>query len=53
MVEWVGQNKETDEEHDENCAEEEFQLTRVKIDKDGKRGRVALGIGNQNHSVNI
>ena len=53
MVEWVGQNKETDEEHDENCVEEEFQLTRVKIDKDGKRGRVALGIGNQNHSVNI
>ena len=52
VVEWVGQNKETDEEHDENCVEEEFQLTRVKIDKDGKRGRVALGIGNQNHSVN-
>ena len=25
----VGQNKETDEKHNENCAEEGFQLARV------------------------
>ena len=30
MVEWVRQNRETDEEHDEDCVEEEFQLARVK-----------------------
>ena len=42
----VGQNRETDEEFDEDCVEEGFQLARVKVDKDGKRGREALGMAN-------
>ena len=36
----VGKNRKTNEEHDEDCAEEGFQLTRVKFDVDG--GREAL-----------
>ena len=31
----VGQNRETDEEHDEDCAEEGFQMARVKFGRDG------------------
>ena len=46
----VGQNRETDEEHDEDCVEEGFQLAR-ELDKDGERGREALGMGN--HSINF
>ena len=48
---WVGQNRETDEEHDEDCIEEGFQLARVKFDRDGEGGRKALGLGNR--SINI
>ena len=48
---WVGQNRETDEEHDEDCIEEGFQLARVKFDRDGEGGREALGLGNR--SINI
>ena len=47
----VGQNKETDEEHDEYCVKEGFQLARVKHDKDGEGGREAVGMGN--HSISI
>ena len=47
----VGQNKETDEEHDEYCIKEGFQLARVKHDKDGEEGRKGVGMGN--HSINI
>ena len=32
------------EEHDEDCVEERFQLARVKFDIDGKWGREALGM---------
>ena len=39
----VGQNRETDEEHDEDCAEEGFPS--VKFDRDGKGGREAFGMG--------
>ena len=41
----VEKNKETDEEHDENCIDEGFQLARVKFDRDGKAGRDALVMG--------
>ena len=41
----VEKNKETDEEHDEDCIDEGFQLARVKFDKDGKGGRDALVMG--------
>ena len=41
---WVGQNRETDEEHDEDCIEEEFQLDRIKYDTDNEGGREALGV---------
>ena len=47
----VGQNRETTEEHDDDFVEEEFQLTGVKIDKDGEERREALGVGNR--SINI
>ena len=43
---WVGQIRETNEEHDENCVEEGFQLTRVKFERDGEGGRKALDMGN-------
>ena len=47
----VGQNRENDEEHYEDCVEEGFQLDRVKPDEDGEGGREALCTGN--HSINI
>ena len=39
------QNRETDEEHDEDCVVEGFQLAKVKFDRNGKGGREALGMG--------
>ena len=51
VVDWVGQNRETNKEHDEDCVKEGFQLARLKLDKDGETGREALGIGN--HSIKI
>ena len=47
----IGKNRETDEERDEDCVEERFQLARVKFDRDIERGREALGMGNC--SINI
>ena len=47
----VGQNRETNEEHDDDCIEEGFQLARIKYDRDSEGGREALGVGNC--SVNI
>ena len=47
----VGQNREIDEEHDEDCVEEGFQLGRVKFDRHGEGGREVLGMGNS--SINI
>ena len=40
----VRQNRGTNEEHDEDCVEDKFQLARVKFYRDGERGREALGI---------
>ena len=45
----LGKNMET--EHDEDCVEERFQLAREKLDRNGNRGRKALGMGNC--SINI
>ena len=39
----VGKNKETHGEHDEDCVEEGFQLTRGKFDRVGEGGREAAG----------
>ena len=47
----VGQNRETDEEHDEDCIEEGFQLARIKYDRDSEGGREAPFVGNC--SINI
>ena len=47
----IGQNRETDEEHGEDCVKEGFQLARVKLDKDGEGGKEAVGMGN--HSITI
>ena len=47
----VGQNRESNEEHNEDCIEDGFQLARVKCGKDGARGREALGMGNCNSNV--
>ena len=41
VVEWVGQNRETDEEH-EDCVEEGLQLAKVK----NEGSREALNMGN-------
>ena len=45
----VGQNWETDKDHDEDCVEECFSwrgFQKVKFDIDGEGGRKALGMGN-------
>ena len=47
----LGQNRETDEEYDEDCVEEGFQLVREKLNRNGKGGRKAIGMGNC--SINI
>ena len=47
----VGLNRETNEEHDEGCVEEEFQLARVKLGKDGEGSSEVLGVGNR--SINV
>ena len=47
----VGQNKEIDKEHNEDCVEEEFQLARIKFDRYGEGGMEVLGMGNC--SINI
>ena len=44
----VRQNRETDEEHDEDCVQDGFQEARVKF---LQRGRGTLGMGNR--SINI
>ena len=43
----VGENRETDEKHDEDCFEEVFQLASAKFDRNGVReagGSEALGV---------
>ena len=47
----VGKNRESDEEHDEDCVEERFQSARVKFDRDCEGGKEALGM--ENRSINI
>ena len=47
----VERNRETNEEHDEDCIEEGFQLAKIKYDRYSEGGREALGMGNC--SVNI
>ena len=42
----VEQNTETDEEHNEDCVEDEFQLDSIKFDRDGEKGREVLVMGN-------
>ena len=44
LLNGVGQNRETDEEHDEDCVEEGFQLGNVKFNRDGEGSREALGM---------
>ena len=47
----VGQNRGTDEEHDKDCAEEEFQLARVRFDRDFEGGKKALEVENPNINI--
>ena len=47
----VKQNRETDEEHDEDCLKEDFQIARVKFDRDVEEEREALGM--RECSINI
>ena len=47
----IRQNRETDEEHDEDCLKEGFQIARVKFDRDVQGEREALGI--RKCSINI
>ena len=41
----VGQNRQTDEEHDVGSVEEGFQLARMKFDRVGEGDREVLGMG--------
>ena len=47
----VGLNRETNQEHDEGCVEEGFQLARVKLGKDSEGGSEVRGVGNR--SINV
>ena len=47
----IGQNRETDEEHDKYCVEEDCQLARVKFDRDGERGSETPDVGNCNINI--
>ena len=47
----VGQNRETVEEHDEDGVEGEFQMARVKLDRNGEGDRKAPDL--RNCSINI
>ena len=44
----VGQNRETDGEHDNECVKEGFQLARVKFHRGGEGGKEALNVENCN-----
>ena len=46
MVKWSRKkNRETDGEHDKDCVEKEFQLTKGEFDRDGEEDREAVGTG--------
>ena len=45
LLNGVGKNRETDEEQDEDCVEEGFQLARGKFDRYGEGGRETVGMG--------
>ena len=47
----VGQNRETDKEHDKDGVEEGIHLARVKYDRDGEEGRESLVLGNYSIEV--
>ena len=47
----VGQNRKTDEEHDEDCVEDVFQMARVKFGRDDEAGGKALDMGNYSHNI--
>ena len=47
----VGRNRKTDEEHDEYCFQEGFQLASVRFNRDRKGGREALRM--RHCSINI
>ena len=47
----VGQNRETNEKHNEDCVEEGFHLVRVKFEGDGEGDKVAVNMGNR--SINV
>ena len=47
----VGQNRKTDEEHDEDCVEDVFQMARVKFGRHDEAGRKALDMGNYSHNI--
>ena len=42
----LGQRRENDEEHYEDCVNARFQLARAKLDRNGEGGRKGLGTGN-------
>ena len=47
----VGQNRETDGEHDNDCVKEGFQLARVKFHRVGEGGKEALNVENCNINI--
>ena len=51
VVEWGRTKQGDDEEHEQVCDEEGFQMARVKFGRDGEGGRKALDMWNCNINI--
>lgn len=44
VVKWIGHDRETNEEQENDCVEEGFQLARKKLDGCGEEGRIGVRV---------
>ena len=44
-TEWVGSRRKNNEEYDKDCVQEEFQLVRTKLGRDGEGSMEIIGVG--------
>ena len=44
-AEWVGSRRKNNEEYDKDCIQEEFQLVRSKLGRDGEGSMEIIGVG--------
>ena len=44
MVKWIGHDREPNEEQENDCVEEGFQLDRKKMDGCGEEGRIGVRV---------